>query len=82
MSPALDDAISREDIFVIGPLPCGVDSDALKYLLSQSVSPTRITVFLGSSEDVTWADKFRALGVNLQVVNGKADERDFCHDTS
>ncbi|PYH71036.1 uncharacterized protein BO88DRAFT_423835 [Aspergillus vadensis CBS 113365] len=68
--PLLTAAIARNDSFVLGPLPYGVDSDALTYLLQYPVSPTRITVFVTSQEDSLWGLQLRALGVNVHVVEG------------
>ncbi|GKZ27615.1 hypothetical protein AbraIFM66951_005603 [Aspergillus brasiliensis] len=69
-TPLLTAAIARNDSFVLGPLPYGVDSDALAYLLQYPVSPTRITIFVTSREDSLWGMQFRALGVNVHVVEG------------
>ncbi|CAK46357.1 hypothetical protein AnigIFM63604_005453 [Aspergillus niger] len=68
--PLLTAAIARNDSFVLGPLPYGVDSDALSYLLQYPVSPARITIFVTSREDSLWGMQFRALGVNVHVVEG------------
>ncbi|GFN11702.1 hypothetical protein AtubIFM56815_009242 [Aspergillus tubingensis] len=70
--PLLTAAIARNDSFVLGPLPYGVDSDALSYLLQYPVSPTKITVFVTSQEDGLWGLQLRALGVNIHVVEGNS----------
>jgi len=62
---------------VIGPIPSGVDADALDYLLAYPVSPSRITIFVTTAEESMWAARFRALSVNLEVVDGQmTQERD------
>ncbi|KAL1966050.1 hypothetical protein VTN77DRAFT_4798 [Rasamsonia byssochlamydoides] len=70
--PLINAALSRGDKFVIGPIPSGVDADALAYLLSQpavSASPAeRITIFVTREEDRLWGAKFRSLGVKVHVV--------------
>ncbi|KAJ5095705.1 hypothetical protein NUU61_005061 [Penicillium alfredii] len=68
----IDHAISRNYNFVIGPLPYGVDSDALAYLLIRSVSPRKITIFLTPAEHEAWGNKFHALGVNTHQVEGES----------
>ncbi|PYH90738.1 hypothetical protein BO71DRAFT_422059 [Aspergillus ellipticus CBS 707.79] len=69
-APIIERAISRGDDFVIGPLPYGVDSDAL-------VSPSRITIFVTPAEDGIWRSRFHAAGVNIRVVGGQTTgERD------
>lgn len=66
--PRIQQAIARGDEFVIGPIPSGVDADALRYLLAYPVSPSRITIFVNAAEDGMWGAGFRALGVNVQRV--------------
>ncbi|KAJ5908716.1 hypothetical protein N7495_001398 [Penicillium taxi] len=73
----IQQAIKRGDDFVIGPIPSGVDADALAYLLAYPVAPTRITIFVTPAENGMWGTKFRALGVNVQVTEGQMSlERD------
>lgn len=75
--PRINTAIARGDSFVIGPITHGVDADALSYLLSYSVSPDRITIFMTPAEDVAFGKGFRARGVRVQIVDGQtAGERD------
>ncbi|KAJ5948071.1 hypothetical protein N7466_001086 [Penicillium verhagenii] len=75
--PRINDAVQRGDNFVIGPIPTGVDADALSYLLAYPVPPTRITICVTPAEDGMWGDRFRATGVNVRVVNGQMTrERD------
>lgn len=64
-------AIARDHRFVIGPIPSGVDADALEYLLAYPVDPSRITIFVTESEDLIAGDGFRARGVNVQVVGDR-----------
>lgn len=66
--PRLNDAISRGDIFIIGPIPHGVDQDALHYLLSYPIAPSRITIFVTPAEDLMWGEGFRKLQVNVRAV--------------
>ncbi|KAJ5673344.1 hypothetical protein N7507_002471 [Penicillium longicatenatum] len=75
--PRIDQAISRGDSFVIGPIPTGIDADALSYLLAYPIQATRITICVTPAEDGMWGDRFRASGVNVQVVDGQMSrERD------
>jgi hypothetical protein len=67
----LTQAIERKDHFVIGPIPSGVDADALEYLLAYPVSPDRVTIFVTQAEDGMWGAHFRSLGVNVRVVEGQ-----------
>ena len=75
----IDAAIARDHRFVIGPIPSGVDADALDYLLAYPVDPLRITIFVTGTEDLIAGDGFRARGVNVQVVGDRTtlpSERD------
>ena len=75
--PRIQRAVERGDHFVIGPIPTGVDADALAYLLAYPVSPTRITIFVTSAEHGMWGAHFRASGIHVHVVNGQtSSERD------
>ncbi|KAJ6070966.1 hypothetical protein N7467_012285 [Penicillium canescens] len=67
----INDAIQRDHDFVIGPLPSGVDAEALAYLLAYPISPERITIFVTQAEDGMWGGHFRSMGVNLEVVEGQ-----------
>jgi hypothetical protein len=69
-------AIRRGDTFVIGPIPNGVDADALSYLLAYPISPERITICVTHGEDRLWGEKFRALGVRVHVEGDVPRERD------
>ncbi|KAJ9207166.1 hypothetical protein DTO164E3_440 [Paecilomyces variotii] len=64
----VDSAIARGDDFIIGPIPYGVDADALYYLLAYPVSPSRITIFVTPDEDRMWGTKFRNRGVRVNVL--------------
>ncbi|GAD91914.1 hypothetical protein PVAR5_0497 [Paecilomyces variotii No. 5] len=64
----IDAAIARGDEFVIGPIPYGVDADALDYLLAYPISPSRITVFVTPDEDRMWGNNFRCRGVRVTVL--------------
>ncbi|KAH8422317.1 uncharacterized protein LDX57_000075 [Aspergillus melleus] len=76
-TPLIDAAIASNDSFVIGPIPYGVDTNALSYLLSYPIAPSRITIFVTPSENATWGATFRGLGVNIHVVDGQTGrERD------
>ncbi|KAK1149753.1 hypothetical protein N8T08_005307 [Aspergillus melleus] len=76
-TPLIDAAIASNDSFVIGPIPYGVDTNALSYLLSYPIAPSRITIFVTPSENATWGTTFRGLGVNVHVVDGQTGrERD------
>lgn len=75
-APRIDAAIKRGDQFVIGPIPSGVDSDALAYLLDYPISPDRITIFVTAAEDRIWGEKFRELKVNVHVEGQTPAERD------
>lgn len=75
--PLLDAAVSANHAFVIGPIPHGVDANALSYLLSYPIAPSRITIFVTPAEDGMWGTRFRTLGVNVHVVEGHTGrERD------
>ncbi|KAJ5182397.1 hypothetical protein N7492_000013 [Penicillium capsulatum] len=75
--PRILHAIETGDDFVIGPLPRGVDADALDFLLTYPVAPNRITIFVTSAEEGIWGAHFRARGVRLHVVEGQMSrERD------
>ncbi|KAJ6110894.1 hypothetical protein N7486_003129 [Penicillium sp. IBT 16267x] len=75
--PLINQAIKRGDHFVIGPIPTGVDADALSYLLAYPVLPTRITICVTPAEDGMWVGRFRASGVNVRIVDGHMSrERD------
>lgn len=75
--PRINTAIARGDHFVIGPLPYGVDADALKYLLAYPVSPDRITIFVTPGEKQIWGRAFDQLKVNVHQVEGQTSgERD------
>lgn len=75
--PRIQQAIESGHDFVIGPIPSGVDADALDYLLAYPVSPSRITIFVTTAEESMFGPRFRALSVNLQVVDGQmTQERD------
>lgn len=75
-APRIDAAITRGDHFVIGPIPSGVDADALAYLLEYPVLSDRITVFVTVAEDQMWGKKFRELKVNVHVQGQTTAERD------
>jgi hypothetical protein len=75
--PKINSAIKRGDHFIIGPLPHGVDADALEYLLAYPVSPDRITIFVTPSEHTVWGSQFHAKGVGVSIVDGPTGaERD------
>lgn len=75
--PMIEAAIANDHDFVIGPIPHGVDADALNYLLARSVRPKKITIFVTPSENAWWGKNFRALGVNVHVIDGQmTSERD------
>ncbi|KAJ5134960.1 hypothetical protein N7526_006325 [Penicillium atrosanguineum] len=75
--PRIQQALERGDHFVIGPIPTGVDADALAYLLAYPVSPTRIAIFVTAAEQEMWGAHFRASGVHVHVVDGQmSSERD------
>ncbi|KAJ5642010.1 hypothetical protein N7490_006010 [Penicillium lividum] len=75
--PLINQAIERGDTFVIGPIPSGVDADALSYLLAYPVPPTQITICVTPAESEMWGDRFRVSGVNVRVVDGHMSrERD------
>lgn len=69
--PRIQRAIQRGDNFVIGPIPTGVDADALAYLLAYPVSPTRVTIFVTPAEHRMLGSRFRASGVHVHVVDGQ-----------
>ena len=64
----LNAAIKSGHNFVIGPIPSGVDADALAYLLSYPIDPKRITIFMTIGEDRAFGNGFRARGVNTHVL--------------
>ncbi|KAL4863948.1 hypothetical protein BDV12DRAFT_206068 [Aspergillus spectabilis] len=66
--PQLNTAIAAGHNFVIGPILSGVDADALDYLLSYPVSPSRITIFMTIAEGGAWGAEFRRRGVNVSVL--------------
>ncbi|OOQ88930.1 hypothetical protein PEBR_09892 [Penicillium brasilianum] len=75
--PRIQEAVEQGHDFVIGPIPSGVDADALDYLLACPIAPSRITIFVTPAEANTWGPRFRALSVNLRVVEGQMTrERD------
>ncbi|KAL4792655.1 hypothetical protein BDV19DRAFT_249049 [Aspergillus venezuelensis] len=61
-------AIEKGHNFVIGPIPSGVDADALDYLLSYPIDPRRITIFMTIGEDTAFGTWFRSKGVNTHVL--------------
>lgn len=69
--PRILQAIQHGDDFVIGPIPSGVDADALDFLLAYPVAPSRIIIFVTPAEEGMWGGHFRARGVHLQVVEGQ-----------
>lgn len=73
--PHIQAAIVHGDHFVLGPLACGVDADALDYLLTL-VTPERIRVFMTHNEDRMRGIEVRAQGVQVQVVGETSQERD------
>ncbi|KAJ5272323.1 hypothetical protein N7478_007448 [Penicillium angulare] len=75
--PKLKEAVERGDNFVIGPIPSGVDADALSYLLAFPIAPTRITICVTPAENGMWGVRLRSTGVHVQVVDGQMSrERD------
>jgi hypothetical protein len=76
--PLVNNAIARGDDFVIGPIPTGVDQDALEYLLlaSPPLAPERITIFLTTEEERRWSLTFRSRGVRIHVEGSQPRERD------
>jgi hypothetical protein len=75
--PRIQEAVEQGHDFVIGPIPSGVDADALDYLLACPIAPSRITIFVTPAEESMWGPQFRALSVNLCVVEGQMTrERD------
>jgi hypothetical protein len=69
--PQINHAIEHNHRFVIGPIPTGVDANALTYLLAYPVSPGRVTIFVTETENGMWGAHFRSFGVNVQVVEGQ-----------
>ncbi|KAI3195425.1 hypothetical protein CBS147311_8105 [Penicillium roqueforti] len=63
-------AVNCNHLFVIGPIPSGVDADALAYLLAYPISPSRVTIFVTQAENGMWGAHFRSFGVNVRVVEG------------
>lgn len=75
--PRIQKAIEQGHEFVIGPIPSGVDADALDYLLAYPIAPSRITIFVTPAEENMFGARFRALSVNLHVVESQmTQERD------
>lgn len=75
--PRIQQAVEKGHKFVIGPIPSGIDADALSYLLAYPVAPERITIFVTPAEEATFGPRFRAMSVNLQVVESQmTQERD------
>ncbi|KAJ5382043.1 uncharacterized protein N7496_004471 [Penicillium cataractarum] len=75
--PRILKAIENGHNFVIGPIPSGVDADALDYLLAYPIVPSRITIFVTPAEENMFGPRFRALSVNLHVVESQmTQERD------
>ncbi|KAJ5688847.1 hypothetical protein N7462_003239 [Penicillium macrosclerotiorum] len=71
------EAAEKGHDFVIGPIPTGIDADALAYLLAYPVAPSRITIFVTPAEEGMWGNRFRRLSINLHVVEGQMTrERD------
>ncbi|KAB8070987.1 hypothetical protein BDV29DRAFT_197669 [Aspergillus leporis] len=66
--PRINTAIEQGHDFIIGPVPSGVDHDALYYLLAYPIHPTRITIFVTPAENSAFGDGFRKLHVNVRVV--------------
>ncbi|KAA8651221.1 hypothetical protein EYZ11_005198 [Aspergillus tanneri] len=66
--PQINEAITRDDDFVIGPILSGVDANALAYLLSYPVSPTRITVFATAGENSMWGSGERDAAMTAASV--------------
>ncbi|KAL4801827.1 hypothetical protein BDV18DRAFT_164638 [Aspergillus unguis] len=64
-------AISAGHSFVLGPIPSGVDAEALAYLLLHPVDPARITIFMTIGEDLAWGKSFRDRGVNVHVLEDR-----------
>lgn len=69
--PHIQQAIEKGHEFIIGPIPSGIDADALDYLLAYPVAPGRITIFVTPAEEATFGPRFRARSVNLQVVESQ-----------
>jgi hypothetical protein len=69
----LNQAIERNNHFVIGPVPSevDVDVDALEYLLAYPASADRLTIYVIKAEDRMWGAHFRSLGVNVKVAEGQ-----------
>lgn len=67
----INHAVNCNHLFAIGPIPSGVDADALTYLLAYPISPSRITIFVTQAENGMWGAHFRSFGVNVQVVEGQ-----------
>ncbi|KAJ5907283.1 uncharacterized protein N7473_004199 [Penicillium subrubescens] len=75
--PRIQQAIEKGHKFVIGPIPSGIDANALDYLLAYPVAPEHITIFVTPAEEATFGPRFRAMSVNLQVVESQmTQERD------
>ncbi|PGH28051.1 hypothetical protein AJ80_00306 [Polytolypa hystricis UAMH7299] len=69
-------AISSGHHFIIGPIPSGVDADALTYLLAYPIPASRISIFVTIAEERLWGDKFRSLGVRVVIEGALPRERD------
>ncbi|KAJ5775016.1 uncharacterized protein N7511_000027 [Penicillium nucicola] len=67
----INEAIERDHDFVLGPIPSGVDADALAYLLLTVPVLDRITIFVTQAEDGMWGERFRTMGVHVEVVEGQ-----------
>jgi hypothetical protein len=76
--PLLLPAIAAGDSFIMGPAP-GIDTIALRFLISRGVSPSKITVYLTEYEDqvlrsaLKW---FEDLGGNIEVEGIVTGDRD------
>ncbi|KAF2020235.1 hypothetical protein BU24DRAFT_135661 [Aaosphaeria arxii CBS 175.79] len=77
--PLLDAAIASSHHFIIGPV-AGVDTLALQHLLSRSVPPSHITIYMAHFEYLTpsWRNSYLSLGVNVRHVEDAivTEERD------
>lgn len=73
----IDAAVQRGDHFIIGPIPSGVDAEALAYLLeARGVERSRITIFVTQDEERIWGEKFRGLGVQVHAEGKMPHDRD------
>ncbi|KAL2827455.1 hypothetical protein BJY01DRAFT_229096 [Aspergillus pseudoustus] len=66
--PSLNTSIAAGHNFVIGPILSGVDAEALDYLLSYPISPSRITIYMTYAEHAAWGKVFRDRGVDIVVL--------------